>query len=71
MPQAIPTHSKVTGPVTKKEFKGTDPWVMISGFSLKIDGCVGKSFIRSHALLTKSTDTSDAILSYYGTTKSG
>ena len=28
-------------PVTKKQFTGGDPWVMISGFSLKIDGCVG------------------------------
>jgi hypothetical protein len=58
-------------PVTKKEFKGAEPWVMISGFSLKIDGCIGKSFIRSYATLTKSTDTSDVILSYYGTTKIG
>ena len=56
-------------PVTKKEFKGADPWVMISGFSLKIDGCVGKSFIRSYATLTKSTDASQVILSYYGTTR--
>jgi hypothetical protein len=58
-------------PVTKKEFKGTDPWVMISGFSLKIDGCVGKSFIRSYATLTKSTDASEVIRSYYGTTRIG
>lgn len=58
-------------PVTKKEFKSADPWVMISGFSLKIDGCVGKSFIRSYATLTKSTDASEVILSYYGTTKIG
>jgi hypothetical protein len=58
-------------PVTKKEFKSADPWVMISGFSLKIDGCIGKSFIRSYATLTKSTDASDVILSYYGTTKIG
>ena len=58
-------------PVTKKEFKGADPWVMISGFSLKIDGCVGKSFIRSYATLTKSTDASEVILSYYGTTRIG
>ena len=56
-------------PVTKKEFKGADPWVMISGFSLKIDGCIGKSFIRSYATLTKSTDASQVILSYYGTTR--
>lgn len=58
-------------PVTKKEFKGADPWVMISGYSLKIGGCVGKSFIRSYATLTKSTDASNAILSYFGTTRVG
>ena len=58
-------------PVTKKQFTGGDPWVMISGFSLKIDGCVGKSFLRSYATLTRSTDTSDVIQSYYGTTRIG
>jgi hypothetical protein len=56
-------------PVTKKEFKGADPWVMISGFSLKIGGCIGSSFIRSYATLTKATDASDVIVSYYGTTR--
>jgi MspA len=56
-------------PVTKKEFKGDDPWVMISGYSIKIDGCIGQSFIRSYATLTRSTDTADVILSYFGTTK--
>jgi hypothetical protein len=58
-------------PVTKKAFKGGDPWVMISGYSLKIDGCIGKSFLRSYATLTRSTDTSDVILSYYGPTRIG
>ena len=38
-------------PVSKKEFKGADPWVSISGFHIKIDGCVGESFIRSYAVL--------------------
>ena len=56
-------------PVSKKEYKGADPWVMISGFRVKIDGCVGQSFIRSYAVLTKSTDSSDVVLGYYGTTK--
>jgi hypothetical protein len=56
-------------PVTKKEFEGTDPWVMISNFHIKIDGCVGQSFIRSYAFLTRSTKVSDAILAYYGETK--
>ncbi|MET0702257.1 MAG: MspA family porin [Mycobacterium sp.] len=56
-------------PVSKKEFTGADPWVMVQGFRIKIDGCVGESFIRSYAFLTRSTDMSDAILAYYGTTK--
>ena len=53
----------------KKEFKGTDPWVMISGAHVKIDGCVDESFIRSYATLTLSTDVSDASLSDYGVTR--
>jgi hypothetical protein len=57
-------------PVTKKEFEGADPWVMISNFHVKIDGCVGQSFIRSYAFLTRSTKMSDAIVAYYGETKS-
>lgn len=56
-------------PVTKKEYKGSEPWVSISNFHVKIDGCVGQSFIRSYATLTKSTDLGDAILSWYGVTK--
>ena len=55
--------------MSKKEFKGADPWVSISGFHVKIDGCVGQSFIRSYAVLTRSTDQSDAVLAYYGATK--
>lgn len=56
-------------PVTKKAYSGAAPWVSISGFRIKIDGCVGESFIRSYAFLTKSTDQGDAILSWYGVTK--
>jgi hypothetical protein len=56
-------------PVAKKDFKGAEPWVQITGFRVKIDGCVGESFIRSYAFLTRSTDVSDAILGYYGVTK--
>lgn len=56
-------------PVTKKEFQGWDPWVMINNFHVKIDGCVGQSFIRSYAFLTRSTSVSDAILAWYGETK--
>jgi hypothetical protein len=56
-------------PVSKKEFTGANPWVMVQGFRIKIDGCVGQSFIRSYAFLTRSTGVSDAILAYYGVTK--
>jgi hypothetical protein len=56
-------------PVTKKMYEGSEPWVMISNFHVKIDGCVGQSFIRSYAFLSRSTKVSDAILAYYGETK--
>jgi len=58
-----------TVPVTKKRFESAEPWVSITGFRIKIDGCVGESFIRSYAILTKSDDSGDAILSWYGVTK--
>jgi hypothetical protein len=58
-----------TIPVSKKEFKGDKPWIMVDGFHIKIDGCVGESFIRSYAFLTRSTDVSDAIAAWYGVTK--
>ena len=56
-------------PVTKKEYMGTEPWVMVSNFRVKIDGCVGESFIRSYAFLTRSTQQSEAVLAWYGVTK--
>jgi hypothetical protein len=56
-------------PVSKKQFKGFDPWILVDGFRIKIDGCVGESFIRSYAFLTRSTDVSDAVTAWYGVTK--
>jgi hypothetical protein len=56
-------------PVVKKQFKSPNPWVMINDFHIKIDGCVGQSFIRSYATLTRVTDQSDVVLSYVGVTK--
>jgi hypothetical protein len=58
-----------TIPVSKKEFKGDKPWIMVDGFHIKIDGCVGESFIRSYAFLTRSTEMSDAVAAWYGVTK--
>ena len=58
-----------TIPVTKKRYESAEPWVAITGFRIKIDGCVGESFVRSYAILTKSDKVGDAILSWYGVTK--
>ncbi|OBK28907.1 MspA protein [Mycobacterium asiaticum] len=59
----------VVVPVARKEFRGANPWVMISDFHMKIDGCVGQSFVRSYATLTRMTDESDVVISYVGVTK--
>ena len=56
-------------PITKKAYTSSEPWVWVSHQRIKIDGCVGQSFIRSFALLSKSTDEGDEIASWYGTTK--
>jgi MspA len=56
-------------PVSKKQFKGFEPWILVDGFRIKIDGCVGESFIRSYSFLTRSTDLSDVVTAWYGVTK--
>ncbi|WP_285034145.1 MspA family porin, partial [Mycolicibacterium sp. lyk4-40-TYG-92] len=37
---------------------------------IKVDGCLGQSFLRSYATLTSSTADTDDIVAYYGITKS-
>lgn len=56
-------------PITKKAYGSSDPFVWVSHQRIKIDGCVGQSFIRSFALLSRSTDEGDEIVSWYGATK--
>ena len=56
-------------PITKKAYGSSDPWVWVSHQRIKIDGCVGQSFIRSFAVLSKSTDEGDEIAAWYGATK--
>jgi len=56
-------------PITKKAYGSSEPWVWVSHQRIKIDGCVGQSFIRSFALLSKSTDEGDEIAAWYGATK--
>ena len=56
-------------PVAKKSYKGTAPEVEVGDLRVKIDGCVGESFIRSYATLSSSTAEVEDIVSWYGVTK--
>jgi hypothetical protein len=58
-----------TIPVAKKPYKDASPKVEVSDFRVKIDGCVGESFIRSYATLSRSTAEGEAIVAWYGVTK--
>ncbi|MUL64128.1 MspA protein [Mycobacterium sp. CBMA 234] len=57
-------------PVDKKAFKAAPVRVTLKDTHIKIDGCVGQSFLRSYATLTSSTSDTDDIVAYYGVTKS-
>lgn len=57
-------------PVDKKSFKAAPVRVTLKDTHIKVDGCVGQSFIRSYATLTSSTTDTDDIVAYYGLTKS-
>ena len=61
------TVSTVT--VDKKSFKAAPVRVTLKDTHIKVDGCVGQSFIRSYATLTSSTTDTDDIVAYYGVTK--
>jgi hypothetical protein len=58
-----------TVPVAKKSYQGSAPEVEVSDLRVKIDGCVGESFIRSYATLSSSTAEVEDIVSWYGVTK--
>ena len=62
------TVSTVT--VDKKEYKAAPVRVTIKDIHVKVDGCVGQSFLRSYATMTSSTTDTDDIVAYYGVTKS-
>jgi hypothetical protein len=59
----------INAQVMKKEFKGQQPRVTVHDSHIKIDGCVGQSFLRSYAVLTSKSDVVDDIIAYYGVTK--
>lgn len=56
-------------PVNKKAFEGKTTRTTITCFRIKIDSCVGQSFIRSYATMTSSTDNTDDVVTYMGVTK--
>src|SRR3954454_12856279 len=56
--------------VDKKTFKAAPVRVTLKDTHVKVDGCVGQSFLRSYATLTSSTTDTDDVVAYYGTTKS-
>jgi hypothetical protein len=62
------TVSTVT--VDKKTFKAAPVRVTLKDTHIKVDGCVGQSFLRSYATLTSSTTDTDDVVAYYGLTKS-
>ncbi|WP_418004672.1 MspA family porin [Mycobacterium sp. PDNC021] len=59
-----------TVPVDKKSFKTAPVRVTLKDTHVKVDGCVGQSFLRSYATLTSSTTDTDDVVAYYGITKS-
>ncbi|MCW2512575.1 MAG: MspA protein [Mycobacterium sp.] len=59
-----------TVPVDKKTFKSAPVRVTLKDTHIKVDGCVGQSFLRSYATLTSSTTDTDDVVAYYGITKS-
>lgn len=57
-------------PVDKKTFKAAPVRITLKDTHIKVDGCLGQSFLRSYAVLTSSTADTDDIVAYYGITKS-
>ncbi|MDG4665676.1 MspA family porin [Mycobacterium sp. 236(2023)] len=55
--------------VNKKSFKKAPVRVTLKDVHIKIDGCLGQSFIRSYATMTSSSVDNDDIVAYYGVTK--
>ena len=56
-------------PLDKKSFKAAPARITLKDVHIKVDGCLGQSFLRSYATLTSSTADTDDIVAYYGITK--
>ena len=55
--------------VDKKSFKAAPARITLKDTQIKVDGCVGQSFLRSYATLTSTTTDTDDVVAYYGVTK--
>jgi hypothetical protein len=55
--------------VDKKDYKAAPVRVTLKDTHVKVDGCVGQSFLRSYATLTSATADTDDVVAYYGVTK--
>ncbi len=51
--------------VLEDDFKGADPSAAITDFRVQVD-CMGQAFIRSYAVLTRTTNVTDSVVAYYG-----
>lgn len=51
--------------VLSEDFKSADVSAAITDFRIQLD-CMGQSFIRSYAILTRTTNTTNSVVAYYG-----
>ena len=51
--------------VLEEKFTTANPTSAVSGYRLQVD-CMGGATIRSYAILTRSSDTTDSVVAYYG-----
>ena len=56
-------------PSTRRRSRPRPVRVTLKDTHIKVDGCVGQSFLRSYATLTSSTTDTDDVVAYYGVTK--
>ncbi len=56
-------------PVGQKNFTGDEVRITITGLRVKVDNCVGESFLQSYATLTSSTADTDDVVTYVGEIK--
>ncbi|MGD9619641.1 MAG: MspA family porin [Mycolicibacterium sp.] len=56
-------------PVGQKKFTAGEGRISVSGLRIKVDSCVGQSFLQSYATLTSSTADTDDVVTYVGEIK--